>query len=118
MSEPLLVSDEVDNQRRAERIRERTQRLAPYIEALTTAQSDLTRENVFVFLSQSETGDSSEGKVVALPAGSVVLDAIRYCDVPALTDIGVQHNGSPAALTSRLSNGDVLSIPSLTPTFC
>jgi (p)ppGpp synthase/HD superfamily hydrolase len=112
--EPLILSDEADTRRRAERIRARTQRLAPYIEALTEAQSDLARENVFIFLSQSEDADSGEGKVVALPAGAVVLDAIRYCELPALPDEPVQHNGAPAALTSRLNNGDVLSIPSLT----
>jgi len=112
--EPLILSDESDSQRRAERIRARTQRLAPYIEALTLAQSDLARENVFVFLSTAEAADSGDGQVVALPAGAVVLDAIRYCELPAFPEDAVQHNGAPAALTSRLNNGDVLSIPTLT----
>jgi ppGpp synthetase/RelA/SpoT-type nucleotidyltranferase len=110
--EPLMFGDETDSQQRAERIRARTRRLAPYIEALTEAQSDLARENVFVFLHQS-TKDV-EGKVVALPAGSVVLDAIRYCELPATAQDMISHNGKPALLTRRLVNGDVLSLPALT----
>lgn len=109
---PLLPGEETESQQRAERIRARTQRLAPYIEALTEAQSDLARENVFVFLHQS-TNDE-EGKVVALPAGSKVLDAIRYCELPASHRGMISHNGQPASLTRRLVNGDVLSLPSLT----
>jgi (p)ppGpp synthase/HD superfamily hydrolase len=107
-----LSSDEAESQLRAERIRARTQRLAPYIEALTAAQSDMQREIVFVFVHQSE--ESSEGTVVALPAGAVVLDAIRYCELPAVPDEDITHNGSPASWLTRLNNGDVLSIPSIT----
>jgi ppGpp synthetase/RelA/SpoT-type nucleotidyltranferase len=120
---PMILSDILsdDNQLRAERIRARTQRLAPYIEALTAAQSDLARENVFVFLSQSENKDSKEGTVVALPAGAVVIDAIRACELPMINEDVITHNGLRAVLTSRLNNGDVLSIPSVaacvTPTF-
>ena len=112
--EPLILSfDESDSQQRMERIRARTKRLAPYIEALTEAQSDLAREHVFVFLHQSEK--DIEGTVVALPAGSVILDAIRYCELPAAAEDFISHNGGkPASLTTRLFNGDVLSIPSLT----
>ena len=110
--EPLIFRDETDSQQRAKRIRARTRRLAPYLEALTEAQSDLARENVFVFLHQSTK--EAEGKVVALPAGSVVLDAIRYCELPASAEDLISHNGKPASLTRRLVNGDVLSLPSLT----
>jgi (p)ppGpp synthase/HD superfamily hydrolase len=113
--EPVILSDEADSQLRAERIRARTQRLAPYIEALNAAQSDLARENVFVFLSQSEDQDTSDGTVVALPAGAVVLDAIRYCELPTMVSEDViTHNGQPAVFTSRLNNGDILSFPSVT----
>jgi (p)ppGpp synthase/HD superfamily hydrolase len=112
MIEPLIFGDESDSHQRAQRIRARTQRLAPYIEALTEAQSDLARENVFVFLHQS--GKDVEGKVVALPAGSVVLDAIRYSELPASLESLISHNGEPASLTRRLVNGDVLFLPSLT----
>ncbi|CAJ1970267.1 unnamed protein product [Cylindrotheca closterium] len=99
---------------RAERIRARTQRLAPYIEAFTTAQSDLARENVYVFLSQD--GDEQEGAVLALPAGAVILDVLRQVELQFLPEDCVFHNGSPASITTRLSNGDVLSIPSMMTT--
>lgn len=111
--EPLILNDEGESKLRLERIHARTQRLAPYIEALTEAQSDLARENVFVFLHQSEK--DVEGAVVALPAGSVVIDALRYCELPIFSKDVITHNGVPASLTTRLVNGDVLSIPSLTP---
>lgn len=109
--EPLILSDEADSQQRIERIRARTKRLAPYIEALTEAQSDLARESVFVFLHQSKK--DVEGTVVALPAGSVVLDAMRYFELPSAAEDFITHNGKPASLTRRLSNGDVLALPSL-----
>jgi len=112
--EPLILSDEAEHKVRMERIRARTQRLAPYIEALTEAQSDLARENVFVFIHQSEK--DIEGTVLALPAGSVVLDAIRYCELPSISEHLITHNGVTASLTQKLVNGDVLSLPSLTPT--
>jgi len=98
---------------RAERILARTQRLAPYIEALTTAQSDLARENVYIFLSQD---GEQEGAVLALHAGAAILDVLRQVDIPFLPEDSIVHNGSPASLTTRLSNGDVLNIPSMTTT--
>lgn len=111
--EPLIFSDEEETKLRIERINARTQRLAPYIEALTEAQSDLARENVFIFLHQSEK--DLEGTVVALPAGSNVHDALRLCELPLFSEGFITHNGTPANLTSRLVNGDVLSLPALTP---
>lgn len=120
---PLDLFEEAETRERAERIRARTERIAPYIEALTNEQSDLQRKNVFVFLSSSsssaERDDAdmmAEGTVVALPAGASVLDAIRKCKLPQAEMIvqAMTHNGSPAMLTSRLQNGDVLSIPDLT----
>lgn len=110
----LFNSTDEESHIRAERIRARTQRLAPYIEALTTAQSDLARENVYVFLSQD--GDEQEGGVLALPTGAVILDVLRKVDLAFLPEDCIFHNGSRASLTTRLSNGDVLSIPSMMTT--
>ena len=138
--EPLVLWDnEAESRERAERIRARTQRLAPYLEALENEQIDLQRKNVFVFLTpqqqQSLTTTSSsindsllstEGTVVALPAGSSILDVILKCELPIPEnkfvggggsvgyDDVVTQNGIPASLSSRLQNGDVLSIPSVT----
>lgn len=116
--EPVFFSSNTkESNLRAERIRARTQRLAPYIEALTTAQSELSRENVYVFLSQDDyEQDETEGAVLALPAGAVVLDVLNQIDHSFLPEDCISHNGSPARLTSRLNNGDVLSIPSMMTT--
>eukprot|EP00578_Thalassiosira_sp_NH16_P024721 CAMPEP_0181095424 /NCGR_PEP_ID=MMETSP1071-20121207/10509_1 /TAXON_ID=35127 /ORGANISM="Thalassiosira sp., Strain NH16" /LENGTH=904 /DNA_ID=CAMNT_0023177799 /DNA_START=157 /DNA_END=2871 /DNA_ORIENTATION=- len=76
---------------RRQRKRERDETLAPYLEALSGAQTDMTRENVFVFVSvQPPREDSyeesstplpqSEGTVMSLPRGSRVLDAIRLTE--------------------------------------
>jgi len=139
--EPLVLWDnEAESRERAERIRARTQRLAPYLEALANEQNDLQRKNVFVFLApqssslptdldnnnNNEPLLSIEGTVVALPAGSSILDVILKCEPPVAEnnvvggggrvgyDDVVTQNGIPASLSSRLQNGDVLSIPSIT----
>jgi len=90
------------NRERADRIRERTERLQPYLQAVKNAQSDLTLERVFVFLS------SREGQVLALPAGACVLDALRA----STNESGVvaRINGQDCAVTRRLHNGDVLQL--------
>ena len=120
-SEASFFSEQAESEIRADRIRARTQRLAPYIEALTAAQSDLVREQVFVFLHQPEAMAATEGHVMALPSGAVILDALRELEkndvIPSYMSEGlVAHNGAPAMLTSRLQNGDILSIPTATPT--
>lgn len=132
---PLVLWDnESETRERAERIRARTNRMAPYLEALANEQDDLQRKNVFVFLApqQSNVSASSEdeemngyslpteGTVVALPAGANILDALRKCDLDILPEECTAYanqiirNGTPASLTSPLQNGDVLSIPMLT----
>jgi ppGpp synthetase/RelA/SpoT-type nucleotidyltranferase len=111
--EPFLFN-QAESKVRTDRIRARTQRLQPYIEALTETQFDLAREHVFVFFSQSEDTCSTEGKVLALPAGAVVLDALRKCGCSMVSESDISHNGSPATSTSRLHNGDILTIPPVT----
>lgn len=127
---PLVLWDnEAETRERAERIRVRTQRMAPYLEALANEQDDLQRKNVFVFLAPQKSSLSeetngyslpTEGTVVALPAGASIVDALRKCDLPILPEDSANNhnpvirNGTPASLTSRLQNGDVLSIPMVT----
>jgi len=116
MMDPLEYYDNEEALLREERIRARTQRLAPYIEALTTAQSDLQRENVYIFLSEESGEEDTEGAVLALPAGAVVLDVLRQINLSFLPEDCIFHNGSPATLTSRLQNGDVLAVPAMVTT--
>jgi ppGpp synthetase/RelA/SpoT-type nucleotidyltranferase len=115
--EPVWLSDIWQSKARADRIRARTQRLEPYLQALTAAQSDLVRERVFVFLTPSST--AAEGKVLALPAGACVLDALREGERVLgrpLSDQWLTLNGSPTTkLTHRLQNGDVLTVPMTSP---
>ena len=114
----MVFSDIWQSRVRADRIRARTQRLEPYIQALTAAQSDLARDYVFVFLKQhdeSDTNQSAEGKVLALPAGACVIDALREGErslgVPLLVGDVFDLNGVATSVTNRLSNGDVLTVP-------
>lgn len=100
------------DEERSERVRARDEKLAPYLKSLMDHQSNLTREQIFIFLESQE-----EGVTLALPAGSCILDAIRESErafgVTSSRSIekGVEHNGSIASITRQLSNGDVLSIP-------
>lgn len=103
---------------RADRIRARTEQLAPYIEALSEAQSNMALEHVFVFLSHSQDTMYTEGKVVALPAGACVLDALRHGEKTLGLRLNwreerslVSRNGSMSNLTQKLKNGDVLTVP-------
>ena len=130
-SNPMYTyhTDDSSSQVRSDRIRQHTQVLAPYIEALGEAQTELVYKHVFVFLSEQDNhhnhnnvvpdgsgNHSGQGKLMALPAGAVVLDALRECDRAFVTEEYVLHNGTPASLTSRLQNGDVVSIPTVTVT--
>mmetsp|Transcript_3000 Transcript_3000/g.6354 ORF Transcript_3000/g.6354 Transcript_3000/m.6354 type:complete len:719 (+) Transcript_3000:315-2471(+) len=92
-----------DSKLRAERIRSRTQRIQPYIDALATAQSDLSRDFVFVFF-------EPRGSVLSLPAGACVVDALRKgCDGAAWQHLSATNlNGRQSTATKRLCNGDVL----------
>ena len=97
---------------RSQRRRERDERLEPYLKALMADQTDLTREQVFIFLESQE-----DGTTLALPAGSCVLDAIRESErtlgfTPASNiKKKIEHNGSLASVNRKLRNGDILTIP-------
>lgn len=102
--EPALLSD---SRERADRIRARTEHLRPYLQALTTTQSDLVRERVFVFL----TASSESSKVMALPSGSCVLDALRQGErTMGVALSAALVNGQESSLTTQLHNGDILKL--------
>jgi (p)ppGpp synthase/HD superfamily hydrolase len=117
--EPVGLSDMWHSRGRERFIRKRTERLRPYLKSLTEVQSDLVRDHVFVFLTERhDSGDalapSGEGKVLALPAGACVLDAIRESErslgKPFIRDTGFALNGIETTVTRQLQNGDVLRI--------
>ncbi|KAK1746151.1 RelA/SpoT family protein [Skeletonema marinoi] len=116
------LGDEFRRQRKLER----DQTLAPYLEALSGAQTDMTRENVFVFVSVRAPAANAptEGTVLSLPRGSRVLDAIRVAEKwsSTLESGGNLYDGrnsfvalrnglrTSAMGSERLDNGDVVSI--------
>jgi len=106
------ASSNIKDQERSARQQARDERLAPYLKALMTDQSNLTREQVFIFLQSQE-----DGITLALPAGSCILDAIRESEralglrTSRSIEKQVEHNGSLASVTQRLTNGDILTIP-------
>ncbi|KAL3800455.1 hypothetical protein HJC23_011692 [Cyclotella cryptica] len=129
----IYIEDEI----RRGRKREREERMAPYLEALSGAQTDMTRENVFIFVSvqpfhrmdsDSEDHDTktlksnTHGTVLSLPRGSLVLDAIRAADKWFATHANgrishgrnsriVLRNGRrTSSQMEQLDNGDVVSI--------
>lgn len=111
MTTDTTTTTTTESEERANRIRARTKKLQPYIEALTAAKSDLARDHVFVFLTTLEQGT---GSVLALPAGACVLDALREGE----REWGfrfpdqVQLNGELLdKVTGRLQNGDILTVP-------
>ena len=106
-SEPIVISD---SRERADRIRARTDRLRPYLQAFSTTQSDLSRDHVFVFLTTSNLEGS---KVLSLPSGACVLDALR--EVERSMGIPSPHafvNGQATSITRQLHNGDILTLQS------
>ena len=129
----VYIEDEI----RRGRKREREERMAPYLAALSGAQTDMTRENVFIFVSvqpprgiDQDTEDqgfhasnaTTHGTVLSLPRGSLVLDAIRATEKwsSALANGRISHgrnnhvvlrNGRrTGSQMDQLDNGDVVSI--------
>lgn len=118
-TEPTFLSDEAQGLIHTDMIRSRREQLAPYIEALSEAQSNSVLEHVFVFLSHSQD-THKEGKVLALPAGACVLDALREGERMLGLRLNwraeqslVSHNGSSATVTQKLKNGDILTVPEI-----
>jgi len=114
------------SQARAERIREKSKQLEPYLQAFTEAQSSLMRERVFVFCSSQYDGNSLQGKVLSLPNGACVLDALREAEKQfgvklnkqdQIQKISCFNDGDTATfVTDILQNGDLLKIPAQTNT--
>mmetsp|Transcript_29255 Transcript_29255/g.60806 ORF Transcript_29255/g.60806 Transcript_29255/m.60806 type:complete len:919 (+) Transcript_29255:256-3012(+) len=120
------IEDEICRVRK----RERDERLKPYLEALSGAQTDIARENVFVFISVQAPADHNhgslipsptEGTVISLPRGSRVLDAVRAAEKwSSVLNVGKRgdiefvtlKNGQRTSFseTEQLINGDVVCI--------
>jgi ppGpp synthetase/RelA/SpoT-type nucleotidyltranferase len=102
------------NSERTDRQRARDEHLAPYLDALMKDQSNLAREQVFIFMS---CNDDEAGQILELPAGACILDALRESERTfgftsnRSIENGIIYNGSQSSVTQQLSNGDIISIP-------
>ena len=91
-------------------VRQKAQKLAPYIEALAKSRQDLARKRVFVFLSSA-----GQGSIISLRAGSRILDALiegekKGIDSSWTNGIKFARNGVEAELSETLENGDLLTV--------
>jgi len=94
-------------------------RIASYIEALATSRESLVKNNVFIFISSSES--ALDGRIISLdPSSCMVADVLTQHGAAAEKDIidHVSHgsivlyrNGVRVALDDELCNGDVLTLP-------
>lgn len=96
-------------------------RVASYIDALTTSRETIVQNNLFVFLSSTES--ALDGRIVSTdPSASYIADVLEKYgatdDRRILDDISdgtlkIYQNGIISSLNERLSNGDVLTLPSI-----
>eukprot|EP00979_Chaetoceros_neogracilis_P004507 scaffold787_cov285-Chaetoceros_neogracile.AAC.71 len=94
-----------------ERLRDRDEHLAPYLDALMKDHSNLSREHVFIFL----TNENDDSHVLELPKGACILDALRESGITSSRELEAQliRNGSLTSITQQLGNGDIITIPTL-----
>jgi (p)ppGpp synthase/HD superfamily hydrolase len=94
-----------------ERLRDRDEHLAPYLDALMKDHSNLSREHVFIFL----TNENDDSHVLELPKGASILDALRESGITSSRELEAQliRNGSLTSITQQLGNGDIITIPTL-----
>lgn len=97
---------------------EMKEKLAPYLEAMSEAHTDQTRDHVFVVLLENNPDDTadyikSKGQILSLPAGACVVDALGVHSLSVKENDVLRNGESCTTMTQRLCNGDVLSIPLL-----
>lgn len=113
-------ASEQDNERRARFLASEESR-APYLAALMSHKQNITREKVYIFLKSSEDSNSTNnsstrrvGKLLDLPAGSCVLDAIRESERTLGWTVSLRDdawlNDEVVSATQKLCNGDIVTI--------
>ena len=95
-------------------------RIASYIEALSTSRETIVQNNLFVFISSTES--ALDGRIVSIdPFASSIADVLeRYgnameediLDDISTGNIEIYQNGVRTSMEEELSNGDVLTLPS------
>lgn len=121
MAAATTAADSHEQMLKSERVRARAERLAPYIEALSTARTDIARENVFVFLNQPEAagtaadavrdedslaGSSASGAILSLPNGASVLDVLREQEKRTGTSFHLARRGGSGWRSDKDNKND------------
>lgn len=96
-------------------------RIASYIESLTNSREKIVQNNLFVYISSNES--ALDGRLVSIdPAACNVADVLKQygaeIDENILDHISdgtlqMYQNGVSTSLGGELSNGDVLTLPSI-----
>lgn len=110
--ESLATDNLEDVIKKAPDIASTKSKIQSYIEALSTSRESLVKNNVFIFISSSES--ALDGRIVSIdPSASYVSDVLRQygCDIETST-MNIYRNGVRATCDDQLSNGDVLTLPS------
>ena len=98
---------------------EKKGRVASYIEALATSREAIVQNNVFVFLSSTES--ALDGTIISVNSSAKVSDVLKQYvkldrdddDSLDLDEVVIYQNGVRLkTLEKELSNGDVLTVTS------
>ena len=116
LEEPILIDDNIIRQAPDVGSKDK---VASYIEALTTSREHLVKNNVFIFISSTE--NALDGRIVSLnPTSSLVSDLLNQyfnvadCDVIAnmnISEVNIYRNGVKVDHSDELVNGDVVTLP-------
>jgi len=115
-----FIFENYDTMIRVGRKRERDERQAPYLKALSETRMDMAREKVIVMLTaEKNNGMPESGAIISLPSGACVLDALREGKKKEVLDISlssasgphVYRNGMLTGITEQLRSGDMLVVP-------
>ena len=88
-------------------------RISSYIDALTSSREKIIQNNLFIFI--SSTNSALDGRIVSInPIESSVADVlkkfgVRDCSVGSNPEMYI--NGVSVSLNKKLCNGDVLTLP-------
>lgn len=96
-------------------------RIASYIEALATSREMIVQKNLFIFLSSTES--ALDGRIVSVDASALnVADVLKRYGAALEGDVleeisegnlEIYRNGLSTSLDEEVSNGDVLTLPSI-----
>lgn len=81
-----------------------------YVDALVTAQEDMLRNQIYVFVMGDGNEGNEQGELISVPANSSIGDAIVEIEDLIPAKVQVWKNGRLASAQDKLDNGDVMMI--------